>query len=505
MILQAALLGLWAAQVPCAGQDLADLPPPLAAQVAVARGRAAAAEGELAAGLACLDRAVALDPGSALALRTRAELRAAVDALDGALEDVAAARAAGDADPEVDLFRAVLAARAGQRDLARAAAAESGTWSGDLVGTTLDDGAAAYRAADRVGETSARGALAALVLAGYHARHGRRADAYTLLDVAKSEARRAGSQATLRASSDLEEALQEQAPVAWSARVRATVDHMSNPAYAASDLAGAKSSVRMGALGEVAMASALGPARWQVELQILQHGLLARRTRFDTLDLSAYRLSGAMRFPVGADPTRVVLGLTVRWVDVFASAFEYHHASALEGGPTLDLRLGPRVSLGLAFLGAYVDFIDGSPPDQQVSAQNRDRVGQRALASLIFNLGWLDGRLEAMFINDDADGDAFDALGGALAAHVEARPGDDITLFTGASATLREFGPVGDSAVIGAAATRTELRTAVELGARVRLAPHVELVLEDVYVNTDARAGHGYTENVLSVGVESRW
>ncbi|MCA9555063.1 MAG: hypothetical protein KC933_33840, partial [Myxococcales bacterium] len=75
MILQAALLGLWAAQVPCAGQDLADLPPPLAAQVAVARGRAAAAEGELAAGLACLDRAVALDPGSALALRTRAELR----------------------------------------------------------------------------------------------------------------------------------------------------------------------------------------------------------------------------------------------------------------------------------------------------------------------------------------------------------------------------------------------------------------------------------------------
>jgi tetratricopeptide (TPR) repeat protein len=503
--LGALLLGLAAAQLACPAGDLADLEPAVAAQVAVAAGRAAAAEGDFAVGLACLDRAVALDPHAALAYRARAELRAAAGELAGATADVAQAQAEGDADPETELLAAVLHARAGDRGAAPAAATRSGTWAADLVGASLDDDAAAYRAAAHLQEPSARGALAALVLAGYQARRGHRSDAFTLLDAAATSARVSGARDVARATRDLQDALHDQPPVAWAARVRATVDQLSNPGYRAPEDPEAKSSLRVGAVGEVAVASALGPARWQVELQVLQHGLLARRSRFEALDLSAYRLAGALRFPLAADPTRVVMGLAVRWIDVFGAGFDHHHAAALEGGPTLDLRLGPRVALGLAFLGAYVDFVDGSPSDQQVSAQNRDRVGQRALLALDFGLGWVDGRLEAMFINDDADGDAFDALGGALAAHLVARPTEDVGLFTGASATLREFGPVGDSAVIGAAANRREVRTGVELGARVRLAPHLELILEDVYVHSEARAGHGYTENVLSVGVESRW
>lgn len=498
-------LGLIAA-LPCAASTSSvALPPAVQAQVDVAAARSALRRGEAAEAAACLDRALAADADSALALRARAQLRLRAGALEGAAEDAARAAALGDVDPELAELRAVIAARRREAAAARGYAERADTWAGSLIGASLDDPRAAYRASALVGEPTYRGALAALVLAGHEARVGDLSEARGLAAQAARDARSAAELELSRRAAGAARALTEAGGLDWWAQVGSSVDYLTNPAYASSTEPGRVASVRLTALGRVGARFSLGPLTFDTALDVRQHGLLARRGRFCCLDLFAYRLGGAVSMPLGADPRAVRLGLVVRWTDVFADRFRFHHAAHLEGGPTLAFRLGPRLTLDLAFLGVLTDFVDTSPPDASASSLNRDRVGQRAVLGLRFGFRWVDLRVEAMFLNDDADGDAFDALGGAAAAWLEARPQRDLTLFVGGSVTAREMGPVGDRAVIGAAATRTQLRTALRFGARLRLVANLELVLEDIYIDNAARAGHDYTANVLSVGVQSRW
>jgi len=500
------VLSMLLAAVPCGPADAAaGLPAELQAQVAVATARQHMSAGQLVMAERCLERALAVASPSALTLRTQAQLLARLGKFEAAGLAAQAAAQLGDVDPELAELQARLAAAQGHRAEARRYAEAANTWMADLIAATVDDPGAAYRLNEHLDEATARGALTGLVLAGHAARQGRPGDASHFAEAAGALARQGDAPELQRISAQLLAGLQRRAPVLWGARVRLSAEHQSNPAFAASDDRNRASSVRMAALAEVGAGGAIGKLRWRGLVQARQQVLLARRSRFCCLDVSSYSLGGVLQLPLGADPRAVLVGLMVRWTDVFADALNFHHAAHLEGGPSLTLRLGARSAIDVSFLGVYTDFVDTSPSDQRVSSLNRDRVGQRAILGLNFGLGWVRGRAEAMFLNDDADGDAFDALGGVVSLRFEARPDEDLALFTGVSLGLRQYGPVGDRAVIGAAALRTELRTAVRLGARVRLLPRLELVLEDAYLNDAARAGHGYTENVLSVGVQSRW
>lgn len=494
------------AQAPCPGLEAAaGLPPELVAQVAVARAGQARRAGDLARAKGCLDAALETDPSSTLALRARAQLHLQAGRLADAHADAAAAAHLGDADPELLELRALIAARAQAVLEARAHARAARTWVGDLIGVALDDRRAAFEVAELLGEPTARGALAGLVLAGHEARTSDPQAALTLAAQAERDARIADEPGLARMARQLITQVALHGRRDWSAQLGTSIDHLTNPAYVSPEEGGQTSSVRVAAQGNVDARFALGRVQLRTGLRVRQHGLLARRSRFCCLDTFSYRLVGGLSLPLGPDPRAVRLGLVVRWTDVFADRFRFHHASHLEGGPTLAFALGPRLDVDLSFLGVITDFVDTSPADARASSLDRDRVGQRATLGVALRLEWLLARLEAMFINDDAQGDAFDALGAAFAATLEAQPAPDLTVFLGAGITIREFGPVGDKAVIGAAANRTEVRTALRVGARLRLAKWLHLVVDDTFVDSSARAGHDYAHNVLSVGVQTRW
>ena len=64
---------------------------------------------------------------------------------------------------------------------------------------------------------------------------------------------------------------------------------------------------------------------------------------------------------------------------------------------------------------------------------------------------------------------------------------------------------MGDQSIIGSASLRTEVRTVVELGARIPVTSSLFFVLNDVWIQNSARALHAYTENILSTGMEQVW
>lgn len=500
------LLSLLLGALPCAdSHNNATWPAELRAQIAVASARGHMGAGQLEAAQACLQAALRLDPNSTLALRTRAQLLSSRGLFEDASRDATRAAALGDADPEFLEFRAVIEAGHGNPAAARAYAAAAGTWKGDLIGASLQDGAAAYRGARWVEEATPRGALAALVLAGHAARSAEPLDAFRYVAAAQYNARIADVPRLKRLAVALQSDLQERASYGVGARIRVSAGQVSNPTYASTGDPDRVASARLATEAEVVTGIPLGGLRLVGVARIRQHALLARRSRFSNLDLTAYSLGTGVQLPLGPDPRAVVLGFMLRWTDVFADAFRFHYAAQLEGGPSLKLHVGPRMTLDLAFYGVYTDFIDTSPTDSVVSSVNRDRVGQRLILGWNFGLGWLQGRVDAMFVSNDAQGDAFDMQGGVLGLRFEGRPQEDLGLFTAVSVGVSEYGPVGDRAVIGSAATRAEVRSVVRLGAQLRLLPRLELIIEDTYVNTAARAGHGYTYNVLSVGVQTTW
>ena len=177
----------------------------------------------------------------------------------------------------------------------------------------------------------------------------------------------------------------------------------------------------------------------------------------------------------------------------------------IEGGPTLTIPFDGGTELEIGVFGVDVDFVHGSPIDEEVSSQNRDLVGQRVLVALTWSNDWVHGRVEALYMRDDAKGDAFDSRGGAVAGRLNADLGDGLWLSTGLGATVREFGPIGEQAILRGASTRTEVRLSASLGARVRINEQMSVVIDDVYLRNTARAGHEYTDNVISFGVEAQW
>jgi len=488
---------LWAG--PAAAQDALPL---------LARGVQALARGDLDQADRTLREARKADEWSALAAREHAIVLSRMGKNAEAREAIERAIALGDRDPEVSEIHARILGDLGEIEEAMRAAARAHTWEGDLIGASLGDRLAAHRASVWAEESSSRGALAALILAAHAGSTGERTTARTLVDMSEVLARGAGADPVLGAARALRDrlGLGGGERVRFAGRVRTSVDYATNPLFEADGTPGARPrGLRAAFAAEGGIQAPISTARLDAAARIEQRVQIIDRERFDGVDLSALSLAASVEVPISARPSAAQVGMTLRFHDLWGDAFDTHWATSFEAGPTLALPFDGSTKLVLGVFGVGVDFVDGSPRDAEISSQNRDRIGQRATAALLHDHGWFQLRGEVGFSRDDAFGEAFDSRGGVVAGRVTAEVTESVSIRTGVAVWLRSFGPVGDAVVLGAASTRLEVRTVAELAAEIRLSDHLSLLVEDDWIRNSGRAGHNYTHNVLSFGLEARW
>ena len=419
---------------------------------------------------------------------------------------LASARALGAAGAHVELLTAVIAAARGDFGRARSAASKEGTWRGDLIATRYGSSAAKDRLLALLPESTRRAAWGRLVLAMTESEDGDVPAARQLVGSAQDVADQLGLSTIAVASRALDARLLSDA-AGWQGRLRlrSAIEYASNPGFASARDApgGAPFRLALGASGGLSRSFgrliAYGAAR------IDQHVFLSQRDELATLDIFRWSVSVGLRYPISADPNGTVLAVVTRFTDVFGDRFGQHLGWSLEGGPELHVRVAGNLRARLAFYGQKNVYIDSSPPPGLLSAVDRDRVGQRAVLSFRYRTRLLDAVGDAMFIRDRAKGEAFDANGGGVGFRVAIQATDRMSLRAGLTGTLREFGPVGDAAIIGDAATRTEFRAVARLGVRWAVDDRLFLVAENVWIGTAARDEHRYSNNVLSTGLEAVW
>ena len=472
--------------------------------ILVAAGQAAAAAGREIEALACLDAAQSREE-TVLGQEERAFVLYRLGRHGEALEAIQRALELGDVDPEASLLESEILASLGRLDEAREAARRAGSWEGSLVGASLADASAAYDSVEHMAEQTERGALTALTLGARALEEGRLRAARGLLQRAAKSAELAAVPGVRAAVGELLGRARSVSAWRWAARLGSALDYATNPSFLAGGEPGREAGLRMALLAEGGVAADLGSARAMMTLRLDQHVFLGPRDIPADLDVFGLSLASALELPLSQDPSFVVLGLSTRFSDLSADRFKVHYAVGFEGGPYLRLRLGPSVWMSLAFSGVLTNFIDKNAPSDAARSLDRDRAGQRGLLGIRYAGDWLDVWVDGMFVRDDAIGDAFDGLGGGAAVRLEARPEEGLEVFAGVSLLAMEYGPVGDSAIIGPAATRTELRTVAEGGVRFPLLRHLDFIVKDTWINDAARTGHAYTENVLSMGLEAWW
>ncbi|MCK6544706.1 tetratricopeptide repeat protein [Myxococcota bacterium] len=506
LALAVALLATLPAELPrvvCSAGDVKT--PEERALVAGAIGVERFAAGDVDVAITCLEEARALLPLSGTIARDLAIVYHAAGRLADALRQAELAMDLGERDPEVIELRAVLLARLGWDDEAREVARTADTWEGGLVAAALGDASAAYGVSELVEEETRRGAVAALVLATYAAERGDFTSARLLLDAGTRLAVRGGESDAEYAARVLASRLRARRGLGAASRLRLSLDHASNPAFVTEAPLYRSSGLRAALVAEGALHAPIGPARVDAVMRFDQHLFLEDRSALAEVELSGLSLEAGVEVPISRHPSAALIGVRARIVDTFGDALRVHYATTIEGGPTLALPIAAGLRVELGVFGVATDFIDRSPSSTRISSQNRDLVGRRATLVLDWEGEWVEGRAELMFLRDDARGDAFDARGGAAALRLRARPTEGLSISTGVALLGRAFGPVGDEAIIGDAAVRHELRTAIDVGAEIALGGATFLVVEDTWIRNDARRRHSYTENVLSVGVEQRW
>ncbi len=535
LILAAALLGPRPALADTDTSSVAAPPPPVAApapdddpELAALRLAAEAlgllAAGELGPARLRLETAVALAPDDPGLLRDLALVHAQAGRPEAAAALLARARAAGDRSAEGAQLAAILAASAADLALvprtpavaaaasreedgpaARAAVEDRDDWASDLVAASLGDGSATARLVRVADGPDRRGAITALALAARAAATEQPTVALALADTAERTATALGLIPVITAARELAARAAGARAWAFGARLRTSIDYATNPRLTPEGAGPTVGGLRWAARAEAAVRGPVGPARLDVAAAIDQQLHLVRRDRLAELDLTGLAASLRLELPLVDRPRAARIGAALRLRDLYGDRMRLHYALSVEAGPTLWLPLGPRGGLELALTTVATDHVDRSPADDVVSAANRDRFGQRALAAYGWSTDGLRGRVELGFLRDDAKGDAFDAVGGLTGAWLEADLGGGATLATSAAVTLRRYGPVGDPRVLGSAAQRTDVRFALQATARVPLDPTFAAVFQDSFVRTSARAGHEYSDNQLSLGLEARW
>ncbi len=454
----------------------------------------------------CLRAASERLPTSAVVAKDLATALARQERWDEAHAEIARARRLGAAGPEIELLTAVVQAARQAPALAREAAIREGSWRGDLIATRYGSSAAKGRLVALLPESTRRAAWGRLVLAMTESGDGDLPAARLLASSAEQQADQLGLSQLAVSARRLDDRLMADAS-GWQGRLRlrSALEYPTNPGFEAASDAPGSVPVRLALTVSGGLSRSFGRLVAYGALRVDQHLFLNQRDDLGEYDIFRWSLAAGLRYPLSADPNGTVLAVVTRFVDVYGDRFGEHLGWMLEGGPEPHLRVSGNLRARLAFYGQKTDFIDRSPPAGLLSAVDRDRVGQRAILTFTYDTPRLRASGDAMFLRDRATGEAFDAIGGGVGFRLATRASDRLWLNIGVTGTLREFGPVGDAAVIGDAATRTEFRTVARLGARWRLNERLFSVVENVWVGTAARDRHRYTNNVLSVGMEAVW
>lgn len=454
----------------------------------------------------CLQLAATQLPKSAVVRRDLGVALASVARDAEALIELRAAEALGDADPELYEWLAFVLARLGRPIEARQAAAQAGSWQADLLGAQLRDPQASYQAAVLLDEGHRASALSALVLAAKRGEEGDRLAALRLAQLAHALALETP---TDRVTLDATRFYLGRLRAVGGGRqanlqLRLGLAQLSNPRYLSGGLRPERASLRASLQATGRAQLAVGPLRLYGGLAFEQQAYLVDRDRYQDHELSAYTVELRADYPLTLNPEGLLIGAALRFRDVYGRRFGVHHGFELEGGPVLSMQLTAALRLHMGLFGALRDLIHGEPAVSG-SSQDRDATLQRAVFGLSYQGDGLRVEQEGLFVHEDAQGDAFDAIGGGLGSYIAVQAGPRLWLYTRFGALYRSFGAVGDQAIIGAASRRSEVRAHLELGLRLGLGQRWQLEVSDRLVRADARVGHRYTANTVQTALEVAW
>ena len=409
----------------------------------------------------------------------------------------------GNRSLEADEIEAVIHLRRGDVDSARQVlrGVESlpSTW---LLATTGDN-SAIMEASRFLSMPDRRGLITSTLLATAAARDGRRVQAQKLAELATTYRSRLGDVAWMNVIRDMNDRLGVGEILFDTAlSLRTTFDYVTNPQFRAAGESDVRNAVRLSNTFEAAMAVVFSAFRYDTALYGLHRSYFTDQALLADYALNGLSWANRLTFVLSNHSRGAELALTFRLRDLYANNFNIHYAATIEGGPSLRLPVSPQLDLEMGVLGIATDFIDKSPPDDVVSSQNRDAVGQSAFVELTWLGDDITGELNASLRREDARGEAFDVTGVSLSGRILADLSGGLILRTGAGVALGRFGPVGDARVLGPAAIRTEGRLYGDISFLVQFAPWLRLSLKNFFLQNSGRSGHAYTDNVVSVGAE---
>jgi len=469
---------------------------------AYARARQALDEGTADQALQCAVDGLSRSPSDETGLLRYAEAQAlyALGRLDDAA--VAAERALAAGLPE-ELGMGLLSrihAAAGRVAASRSAAIQSATLDGRLWATALGDAPSARsvrRLADGRSEDAVRAQLA---LAWFSRSQGRPTRARSLAERAGARARSLGLSDLARSARALE--LGAESPWRLELRASSLTEAVANPLFEPGALQG---NLLVGGTAELKGRGQLGVVRGRARLQVEGRG---EAIGADGPSLGGWALIGSagLDFPIAGDPAGAIVHLDVRLQTRWLSNVRRPLGTLLELGPTLRIPLARSWQLAVGGKGVRVDVGDRfTAPDDAPVPTNRDVIGQRAFVALEHVADGVQGRVAAFFVNDQADGSAFDARGGGLAAGVDVQVGPTWTLGLGGHAALRDFGPAEAAAVAGEGETVLELRTAARVSAVAELGRGFRFRAEHWWVRIEPTSASDVTRVLGRVGLEKSW
>lgn len=454
--------------------------------------------GEVEAAVTCLRFAFAGLPTSEVIARDLALALSHAGLSDEAVRMFQRARALG--DPGGDLARAVLAAERGDKGLALDAARRSGGLEGETVEGVLGQGEALRALGKRLESPGPETPIVRLVLASQAAERGNLGSARALAKAAELSAEAYRDPLLFNAARVLRRRLERETAAQLGVRLGLLGEQIVNPAWAAEGPEIVRDAVGLRGRLEVAGVARLGLVRWQGAVSIDQRLFLTEGEALGEAERFGLAAATSLEVPLADDLWAPSVAIGVRLVDVRADGLERRIASSLEGGPTLKIAISSGWWTELGVYGVWTDFEDAADRDFI-----RDRVGQRARLAFRYEDLGLTGQVAVTALHDEAEGQAFDALGLSVSGRGELRPTAGLAIYLGLAGVLRRWGPVGDESIIGGADRREELRWSAELGSRLRVAPLTHLLIQNTWVRNDARRGHRYVNNVLSAGLEVDW
>ena len=422
---------------------------------------------------------------------------------DDAQSALAQSRNLGNTSLEADELEAVIHLRKNRveaaQNILRDVESLHATW---LLATTGDN-SAVMEASRFLSTSDRRGLITSTILAAAAARDGRRVQAQKLSELATAYRSRFADIVWANVIRDMNDVLGGGNILFDTAlSLRTTFDHVTNPQFRAAGESDVRNAVRLSNTFEAAMGVVFSTFRYDTAVYGLHRSYLT-----DSAILSDYAINGLawanrLTFVLSNRSRGAELALNFRLRDLYANHFDIHYAATIEGGPSLRLPISPQLDLEMGVLGSAADFIDKSPPDDIVSSQNRDTVGQSAFVELTWLGEDIRGEVNAALRRQDARGEAFDVTGVSLSGRILADLTGGLILRTGAGVALGRFGPVGDARVLGPAAIRTEGRLYGDISFLIQFAPWLRLSLENFFLQNSGRTGHAYTDNVVSVGAE---